>query len=218
MGCRRHGKWAEAARHKGGSMKAELLYGKLAAPARRALEDLGLRRVEDLAKISRASLAGLHGIGPSALATISEELAALGRGFLFETPKEVAAAAAGSAQVDAYLESCPAQAQGLAREIRALIRQLAPGAIERMAYGMPTLYLYGNLVHFAGYVGHLGFYPGARGIENFQKEIAGYKNSKGAVQFPLDEPLPVGLVRKIVAFRLEEDTRRALASLRGPKA
>ena len=83
--------------------------------------------------------------------------------------------------------------------------EIIPEASEKISYGIPTFYLNGNLVHFAAYKNHIGFYPGASGIEEFLKEISKYKNSKGAVQFPLKEDLPIDLIKKIVAFRVNEN-------------
>jgi uncharacterized protein YdhG (YjbR/CyaY superfamily) len=95
-------------------------------------------------------------------------------------------------------------------EMRALIRAEAPEATETISYAIPTFDLGGrHLVHFAGYDKHIGFYPGARGVAAFKEELTGFKSAKGSVQFPLGKPLPADLIRRIVAFRVEEDTRRA---------
>jgi uncharacterized protein YdhG (YjbR/CyaY superfamily) len=83
-----------------------------------------------------------------------------------------------------------------------------------MSYGMPTFYLNGNLVHFAAYARHIGFYPAPSGIAAFQDELHGYKSSKGAVQFPLDEALPLRLVAKIVKFRVAENVRKKAKAVR----
>jgi len=93
-------------------------------------------------------------------------------------------------------------------EIRELIRSLVPEAKEKISYGMPTFDLYGNLVHFAGFSHHIGFYPAPSGIENFESRIAKYKHAKGSVQFPLDEPLPVDLIRDIVEYRKKENEKK----------
>jgi uncharacterized protein YdhG (YjbR/CyaY superfamily) len=84
----------------------------------------------------------------------------------------------------------------------------APGATQKISYRMPTFYLNGNLVHFAAYARHIGFYPTPSGIAAFGTELAKFKSSKGAVQFPLDEPLPAGLIRRMVALRVKENTGR----------
>jgi len=89
-----------------------------------------------------------------------------------------------------------------------LIRLAAPGAEEKISYQMPTFYLNGNLVHFAAYAKHIGFYPTPSGIEKFKRELSEYKHAKGSVQFPLGEPLPVDLIEKIVRFRVEENLNK----------
>jgi len=106
--------------------------------------------------------------------------------------------------VDEYIETFPPSTREKLRRMRAIIREEAPEAVEKIAYQMPTYYQKGNLVHFAAYSGHIGFYPTPAGISNFQQELAGYKSAKGSVQFPLDQPLPETLIRAIVRFRLEE--------------
>ncbi|WP_309920305.1 MULTISPECIES: DUF1801 domain-containing protein [unclassified Arcicella] len=111
--------------------------------------------------------------------------------------------------IDEYIADFPEETQVLLREIRQTISMAAPEATEKISYAMPTFYLKGNVVHFAGYKNHIGFYPASSGISNFQEEIAGYKSSKGAVQFPLDQPLPNDLITKIVQFRVQENLEKA---------
>lgn len=95
-------------------------------------------------------------------------------------------------------------------EMRALLRVAAPDAVETISYAVPTFDLNGrHLVHFAGYERHVGFYPGASGIAAFEDELGAYRKAKGSVQFPLGRPLPAELIRRMVEFRVEEDTRRA---------
>lgn len=113
-----------------------------------------------------------------------------------------------STAVDGYIASHPEPVRKRLCEMREIIRAAAPDAEERMAYGIPTLYLNGNLVHFAGYAGHIGFYPAPSGIAAFKAELKKYTHSKGAVQFPLDKPLPTALIKKIVRFRVEENTKK----------
>ncbi|MBN1525268.1 MAG: DUF1801 domain-containing protein [Spirochaetales bacterium] len=93
--------------------------------------------------------------------------------------------------------------------IRKIIRAAAPDAEEKISYKMPTYYLYGNLVHFAGYDGHIGFYPSPSGITAFEEKLQKYKYSKGAIQFPLDEPLPEALITDIVKYRVKENLEKA---------
>ncbi len=111
-----------------------------------------------------------------------------------------------AASVDEYIAAFPEETRGVLEELRALISAAAPGATEKMSYAIPTYYLNGNLVHFAGYEKHMGFYPGANGIRVFKAELTPYKSGKGSIQFPLDEPLPADLIRRIVEFRVAENT------------
>ncbi len=106
---------------------------------------------------------------------------------------------------DTYIATFPADVQAILSKLRALIKQCAPDASEAIKYGIPTFVLHGNLVHFAAYAHHIGFYPAPSGIENFKDELADYKFSKGAIQFPLDAPIPYPLIRKIVKFRVKEN-------------
>jgi len=110
--------------------------------------------------------------------------------------------------IDEYIKSFPGDIQARLKQLRALIRRVAPEAQEKISYQMPTFYLNGNLVHFAAYPKHIGFYPTPSGIEAFQKELSKYKSSKGAVQFPLDAPLPLKLIERIVKFRVKESGRK----------
>lgn len=109
--------------------------------------------------------------------------------------------------VDAYIAAAPEAVQPKLREMRALIRETAPAAAERISWAMPTYTGKHNLVHFAAHKAHMGFYPGAEAMERFQAELAPYKTSKGAVQFPYGHPLPGELIQSIVRFRVEEDER-----------
>ncbi|WP_119072142.1 iron chaperone [Aggregatilinea lenta] len=107
--------------------------------------------------------------------------------------------------IDEYIAQFPEAVQERLRSIRQAIKDEAPEAQEAIKYQMPTFTLNGNLVHFAAFKRHIGLYPAPTGIEAFQDELAPYKNSKGAVQLPLDQPLPLPLIRKIVAFRVQEN-------------
>ena len=91
--------------------------------------------------------------------------------------------------------------------MRATIKAVAPGAGETIRYGIPTFTLDGNLVHFAAYKKHIGFYPASSGIRAFKKELSAYKTSRGTVQFPIDKPLPLALIKKIVRFRVAENKK-----------
>ena len=111
--------------------------------------------------------------------------------------------------IEEYISYFPPEIQIKLRQIRNSIRKAAPAAAEKISYAIPTFRLNGNLVHFAGYKNHIGFYPAPSGIKNFQKELSAYKCSKGAVQFPIDKPLPLGLIAKIVKFRIRENALKA---------
>ena len=107
--------------------------------------------------------------------------------------------------IDSYIKDYPPQVQVLLRKMRATIKKAAPKAEEAMSYGIPTFTLRGNLVHFGGFKNHIGFFPTSSGVVAFRKELSAYKTSKGTIQFPLDTPLPLGLVTKIVKYRVKEN-------------
>lgn len=111
--------------------------------------------------------------------------------------------------IDDYIVLFPKDVQKLLKQMRSTIKKAAPKAEEAIKYGIPTFVLNGNLVHFAAYKSHIGFYPAPSGLLAFKKEIARYKSSKGAVQFPLDESLPLDLVSKIVKFRVAENSAKS---------
>ena len=114
-----------------------------------------------------------------------------------------------AASINDHIAGFPEETRDVLEELRALIRAAAPDATEKMSYAIPSYYLNGNLVHFAAFKKHIGFYPAPSGIENFKEELAKYKTSKGAIQFPLDEEIPLNLVREIVRFRLQENLKKA---------
>ncbi len=111
--------------------------------------------------------------------------------------------------IDTYIASFPAETQKLLKQVRATIKKAAHGAEEKISYGIPTFTLQGNLVHFAGFKNHIGFYPAPSGIVAFKKELRAYKSSKGAVQFPIDKPISFGLITKIVKYRVKENLKKA---------
>ncbi len=113
--------------------------------------------------------------------------------------------------IDEYIAGFPPDVQEILNKIRAAIRKAAPGAQETIKYRMPTFTLNGNLVHFAAFKNHIGFYPVPSGIEAFKKELSVYEQGKGSVQFPLDKPIPYGLITKIVKFRAKENLAKAEA-------
>lgn len=111
--------------------------------------------------------------------------------------------------IDEYIAMFPAETQSLLAELRATIRAAAPEAQEKISYQMPTFAQAGNLVHFAAHKEHIGFYPAPSAIEAFRAELAPFESSKGAVRFPIDRPLPLDLIRRIVEFRVAENLRQA---------
>lgn len=111
--------------------------------------------------------------------------------------------------IDEYIKSFPKEIQKLLVQVRAAINKAAPKAEEVISYRMPAFKLNGMLVWFAGYSKHIGFYPRVSGIEAYKKELSIYKGAKGSVQFPLDKPLPLGLITKIVKFRVHENLQQA---------
>jgi uncharacterized protein YdhG (YjbR/CyaY superfamily) len=111
-------------------------------------------------------------------------------------------------EIDQYITKYSIELQEKLQEIRRVIGEAAPLASEKISWQMPTFYLNGNLVHFAMNKAHIGFYPGASGVEHFESELGEYKHSKGAIQFPLKKPLPKELITKIVKFRVEENTKK----------
>jgi len=114
--------------------------------------------------------------------------------------------------IDEYIAEYPDSTQSLLSELRNHIRMIVPDAKETISYGVPTFTLFGNLVHFAAYQNHIGFYPGASGVDNFKHELAGYQTSKGTIQFPINQPLPLELIEKIVRFRVNENLNKAAKS------
>ncbi len=170
-------------------------FERLAAPARRALGGIGVRELADLSNHTYSGIAELHGIGKNALRSIQDELA--GRGLAF-------ADEGASPEVDAYIATFDAPVRERLAEMRSVIRARLPKAKERMAYGIPT-YSYGeNVVHFAGFKSHIGFFPTPSGITAFEDELREFALSKGGVQFPLERELPKALIEKIVDFRMRK--------------
>jgi len=106
--------------------------------------------------------------------------------------------------VDEYIAGFPPDVRDRLQQIRGAIRDAAPGAEEAIKYQIPTFVWQGNLVHFAGFKKHIGFYPTPSAIKTFRRELAGYESAKGSVQFPLDKPVPLALIRRMVEFRVNE--------------
>lgn len=121
----------------------------------------------------------------------------------------------GFTSIDEYIAAFPEETQKILESLRAVIKAVVPEAKEKISYQMPTFDLNGNLVHFAAFKNHIGFYPTPTGIEKFKKELSAYKGAKGSVQFPLDQPIPYSLIGKIVTFRVKENLERA--AIKGKK-
>jgi uncharacterized protein YdhG (YjbR/CyaY superfamily) len=114
-----------------------------------------------------------------------------------------------AASIDAYIAGYPEDIQVKLQKIRETIQKAAPKAGEDIKYGLATFTLNGNLVHFGAFKNHIGFYPAPRALEEFKKELSGYAGSKGAVQFPLDKPIPLALIAKIVKYRVKQSEEKA---------
>ena len=110
--------------------------------------------------------------------------------------------------IDEYIQTFPAEVQGLLENMRQTIQKAAPEAVEAISYQIPTFKQNGNLVHFAAFKNHIGFYPTSSGIKTFKKELSPHKWAKGSVQFPLNKPIPYDSVRKIVLFRVKENLKK----------
>jgi uncharacterized protein YdhG (YjbR/CyaY superfamily) len=111
--------------------------------------------------------------------------------------------------IDAYIAGFPEDVQALLNKVRATIRKAAPDAEEAIKYGVPTFTLNGNLVHFAAFKNHIGFYPAPSAIQKFRKELSAYESAEGSVRFPLDEPIPYSLIRDVVKFRVLENSTKS---------
>jgi uncharacterized protein YdhG (YjbR/CyaY superfamily) len=111
--------------------------------------------------------------------------------------------------IDDYISGFPGNIQVILEELRETIKKAAPEATEAISYQMPTFKLNGNLVHFAAFKNHIGFYPTPTGTEEFKKELSVYKGGRGSIQFPVDRVLPLKLISKIVRFRVRENIEKA---------
>jgi len=115
--------------------------------------------------------------------------------------------------IDEYIKTFPKDIQKILETVRQTIKKTVPDAKEAISYQIPTFKLNGNLVHFAAFKNHIGFYPGSKAIKIFQKDLVKYKSSKGAVQFPLDKPMPLSLIQKIVKHRVKENSIKTIKKL-----
>ncbi len=119
--------------------------------------------------------------------------------------------------IDTYISGFREDVQQILEEIRGVIKDAAPEAEEAIKYQIPTFVLNGNLVHFAAFQKHIGFYPTPSGIAQFKDALSAYSSAKGSVQFPLDSPIPYSLIKKIVKFRVKEARAKMAAKSRGRK-
>ncbi|ACU59456.1 iron chaperone [Chitinophaga pinensis] len=110
--------------------------------------------------------------------------------------------------INTYIADFPENVQAILQQVRATIHKAAPEATEDIKYAIPTFVLNGNLVHFAAFKSHIGFYPTPTGIEEFEKELSAYKQGKGSVQFPLDQPMPLDLITRIVKYRVKQNAEK----------
>ncbi|MGC1377240.1 MAG: DUF1801 domain-containing protein [Anaerolineales bacterium] len=115
----------------------------------------------------------------------------------------------GFASIDEYIATFPEEVQKKLQELRAVIKAAAPDAQEKISYQMPTFALKGNLIHFAAWKNHIGLYPTPSGTQEFQQELSVYESAKGSVKFPMDKPLPLELIGRIVKFRVAENLKKA---------
>jgi len=113
--------------------------------------------------------------------------------------------------IDEYIARLPKETRAISQRVRAAIRKAAPDAEEKISYQIPAFFLEGNLVHFAAYRNHIGFYPGAAGIEKFKSELPSYETAKGTVRFSLDRPIPFDLIERMVKYRVKENLDAAEA-------
>lgn len=116
--------------------------------------------------------------------------------------------------IDAYIAQFPPDVQDKLLSLRAAIREAAPDAAEKISYQMPTFHQHGNVVHFAAFKDHISLFPGSSGVDAFSHRLTAYKTSKGTIQFRYDEPLPLELVKEIVRYRMDENSRAAQARRR----
>jgi uncharacterized protein YdhG (YjbR/CyaY superfamily) len=119
--------------------------------------------------------------------------------------------------IDEYIATFPRDVQKILQQVRKAIRSEAPDAIEKISYRIPTFFFHGNLVHFAAFTNHIGFYPTPSGIVAFKDELSRYASAKGSVQFPIDEAMPLELIRKIVRFRVTENADKGILTKKKSK-
>lgn len=119
--------------------------------------------------------------------------------------------------IDEYIAAFPTEIQIILEQVRRAVQEAAPDAEETISYAMPAFKLNGNLVYFAGYKHHIGFYATPNGHEAFKAELAVYKTGKGSVQFPLNQPMPIDLIKRMVAFRVKENEAKIKSKAKSKK-
>ena len=178
----------------------------LGAPARRALENNGISTLEQLSEYSEKEVLNFHGMGKSTIPILHKLLAE--KKFSFKLQQAIIIDNKLN-EIELYIEQFPDKVQEVLRNIRKLIKKNAPGAEELFAYGMPAYKTHKKpLVYFAAFKNHIGFYATPSGHNEFQTELSKYKQGKGSVQFPLDQPIPYKLIERIVKFRLIENNEK----------
>lgn len=110
--------------------------------------------------------------------------------------------------INEYIKQYPKEVQGILKKMRATIKSAAPQATEAIKYGIPTFVLNGNLVHFGGFKNHVSFFPTSSPVSVFKKDLSKYKVSKGTIRFPINKPIPYGLIKKIVRFRVRQNLEK----------
>jgi uncharacterized protein YdhG (YjbR/CyaY superfamily) len=168
------------------------IFSLLSSPAQRALSNLGINSLSEITKYTRFEIENLHGIGKNALMLIE--------GLLFSNNLDYKNEE-NSQEVDSYINQFDGIIKDKLSEMRIVIRNVIPKAKEKIAYGMPTYYYSENVVHFAGFKNHIGFFPTPNGVSEFEEDFKLFKKSKGGIQFQIDEELPIKLIIKIVEFR-----------------
>ena len=187
-------------------MTIKILYTKLPSPSVQALKLLKLKQIEDFCIYSKESISCLHGIGPNAIKIIEKEMAELDLSFCLDA-KYAPSIKDSINLLDEYIELYPLEIRNKLTEIRTIIKNAAPMAIEKISYNVPTFYYFGSLVHFSATNNFIGFNPISNCLFQFNEEISKYKTTKGFIRFPIDQPLPKKLIEDIVLFRITENVK-----------
>lgn len=188
-------------------MTIKVLYTKLTPPAVQALKLLQIQKLEDLSVYSKEAISCLHGIGPNAVKIIEKEMAAFDLSFR-EVTINNSITIDSINLIDAYIELFPFEISEKLHEIRAIIKNVAPMATEKIAYNVPTFFYLGNLVHFSATNNFIGFNPISNSLFQFKEELSEYKTTKGFIRFPIDQPFPKKLIENIVLFRIGENKKK----------